>query len=167
MPRLPAAVRGYPAGVNQVVINKLAIEARLRERQGATQSGHPVGAPQWVDSSVLWRGAALYAGDPWRALWVSLVGPLVTIGGFGAGVLLSGLRPAQTGGGVVVNPALGDGFAGGIVVCALYGGWAAWDAYQVAQRANMTAVPAWAQPVPAPQAPAPQARSANEPNDFQ
>jgi hypothetical protein len=98
-------------------------------------------------------GGQFYAGDPWRAFWVTLGGPAVTLAGAITGTLLSGLRPPLYGSGGGTKLEQSDAITGGIVACTLYGIWSAWDAYQVAKLTNVAAVPARVQGGPIAQAP--------------
>lgn len=117
-------------------------------------ASHPLLAPLgglYVLTPIAFGGGQFYAGEPWRGTLVTLGGPLATFAGFLAGALvLPALFPYQA----PPPPAvpMGSGYAltmglfSGIAACAGYGGWAIWDAYQVAQSKNR--IPVRLQPGP-------------------
>lgn len=95
-------------------------------KPGALSSGLVFGAP------ALAAAGDLYGGNPWRALSVAIGGPVVTLGGWGAGLLY-----AKAAG---ISDTAASATSGMWWGYGLYLAWAAADAYVTADLANKKAL---------------------------
>lgn len=83
----------------------------------------------------MFGGGQLYAGHPGRAMWNTLGGPVVTLSGFIAGLLLGGLFRSPTSSSRPESY-MAPAFGASILACTGYGLWSGWDAYRLVEEEN-------------------------------
>lgn len=78
----------------------------------------------------------VYAGDPMRGAWVSLGWPVAILASYALGNQIGLAVIPETGRGFSDMRGIGVGLLGAAIGAAAYWGWAAYDAYETANRTN-------------------------------